>query len=106
MGTECSCLSHSSRLVGRRRWRYPQIVKRRRINLPRLVVAGLSLLWAIGVLAEAAPTRIRLRNEVIDTTKQPREKAATQPSVQPVSGLFLIQFTNHLDIAWRNALRA
>ena len=60
----------------------------------------------IGLLEAAAETKfIRLRNEVI-TTSTPVKSAIRLQSVDPaVSGLFLIQFNDRMQPAWRDQLR-
>ncbi|MEI6355547.1 MAG: hypothetical protein WCP53_00415, partial [Verrucomicrobiota bacterium] len=52
---------------------------------------------------------IRLRNGVINTPApaaiHAAKAVAPDLSVPPVTGLFLLQFTNHLQAAWRDELR-
>jgi hypothetical protein len=74
------------------------------------VRAGIFLAWWLCavVLAQAQEKQIRLRNERIVTIPPDRARmfrAAQQPG-PPVSGLFLIQFTNRFDPTWREALAA
>ena len=72
--------------------------------------AGIFLAWwfcAI-VFAQGQEKQIRLRNERISTVPPDRTqvfRAAQQPG-PPVSGLFLIQFADRFDPAWREVLGA
>ena len=61
------------------------------------------LIGAIGVLAQDKV--IRLRNETIATP--PKAAAALQPQVaeSPATGLFLVQFNDQIQPAWREQLR-
>jgi len=65
------------------------------------------VLWLCAtVSAQAQNKTIRLRNEQIPTTPPDRAQMfrAAQAPAPPVSGLFLIQFTDRFDPAWREAL--
>ncbi len=66
----------------------------------------LLLLLCFHALAETK--FIRLRNELIHTERSAKAAAAPQtPALEaPVSGLYLVQFTNRLATAWRDQLRA
>jgi len=67
----------------------------------------LALWLCVVVSAQAQNKVIRLRNEQIQTTPPNRElmiRAAQQPAM-PVSGLYLIQFTDKFDPAWKEELR-
>jgi hypothetical protein len=69
------------------------------------VLAG--ALFLLNCAAAAEPRFIRLRNELIDTDHPVRTTVppgTTQPPAQTGSGLFLIQFRNHLQAAWRSEL--
>jgi len=92
-------------LVELRRQRYPPSVNRRRFSLPGLIIAGLSVLLGLAASAQEQPGRIRLRNEVIATAAPERMRSKASSMDEVVSGLFLIQFTNHVDLAWRHQLR-
>jgi hypothetical protein len=66
-------------------------------------------IW-VGVLdaTQAAPRAIRLRNEVIVTETvggMTTPGTAGQANEAPVSGLYLIQFTNSFQSAWQQELR-
>jgi hypothetical protein len=68
------------------------------------------LVW-LGGLSEpslADSKVIRLRNEVITTAPPEQGKTALHIAATdtPVTGLFLVQFTDHLQVAWRDELRA
>jgi len=67
----------------------------------------LALWLCIAVSAQAQNKVIRLRNEQIQTTPPNREqtlRAAQQPAL-PVSGLYLIQFSDRFDPAWKEEFR-
>ena len=67
----------------------------------------LALWLCVTVSAQAQNKLIRLRNEQIHTAPPNRElmiRAAQQPAM-PVSGLYLIQFTDKFDPAWKEELR-
>jgi hypothetical protein len=73
-------------------------------------LAGVFLAWWLcaTVSTQAQDKVIRLRNEQITTAPPNRAqvfRAAQQPA-PPVSGLFLIQFTERFNPAWREELRA
>src|SRR6266566_1036238 len=71
----------------------------------------LAFLWAVawlsipGVGAPAQEKKIHLRNESISTP--PRTATAIQPQITSTisSGLFLVQFADRLQPAWREELR-
>ncbi|HSA03334.1 MAG TPA: hypothetical protein P5055_21615, partial [Candidatus Paceibacterota bacterium] len=66
------------------------------------------LLLCLGLSSLLAETKhIRLRNELITTTPA-RAGVLSRSTVAdaPVSGLYLIQFTNRLDAGWRQELLA
>ncbi len=58
--------------------------------------------------AQGEPRYIRLRHGIIDTSQPDRPAAAAQPAAgaQAASGLYLVQFRDHLQPAWRAALAA
>jgi hypothetical protein len=58
--------------------------------------------------AQAEPRYIRLRHGIIDTSQSDRPAAAAQPAqgARAASGLYLVQFRDHLQPAWRAALAA
>src|SRR6266498_3600426 len=73
----------------------------------RRLLPLLAMLW--GIAGAVAETKfIRLRTELIPTEPPPKRAALPQALVAdtPVAGLYLIQFTNHLETAWRDPLRA
>src|SRR2546430_2342182 len=81
-----------------------------RVNLPhaggsQLVFSAVAclLFGTVGVLAQDKV--IRLRNETISTP--PKAAAALQPRTveSPATGLFLVQFNDGLQPAWREQLR-
>src|SRR5882762_251894 len=66
------------------------------------------VLWFWAALSAPAQTKhIRLRNEQITTTAPALDAAvrAAQAHPRPASGLFLIQFTERFEPAWRTVLR-
>lgn len=79
--------------------------KRLRDGLHRLVRF---VLLAVCIASAVGDTKvIRLRNKTIATpTPAPASALRLQGSANPVSGLYLLQFTNKFDAAWRAALRA
>ncbi|MDB6112002.1 MAG: hypothetical protein JWR69_3752, partial [Pedosphaera sp.] len=90
---------------------YDGRVKSRSLSYPlRKLLAALLLLSCF--TAAGQTKQIRLRNETIVTTPATNaagsaQSRATRPSAQPAaSGLFLIQFTDHLQPAWQAELRS
>src|SRR5437867_13340376 len=69
---------------------------------------GILLWWFSQFPADAETKLIRLRNEVITTATPAKGVARLQaPIAEPaVSGLYLVQFTNHIEAAWGDQLRA
>ncbi len=65
----------------------------------------LIILLVYGAGAVGDTKVIRLRNETI-TTPAPTSGVRLQGIAAPVSGLYLVQFTNRFDAAWRAVLRA
>src|SRR5437773_106368 len=81
-----------------------------RVNLPHAersrlgFRAGFCLfIGAVGVLAQDKV--IRLRNETISTPPKAGAVLKAQVAESPASGLFLVQFNNPLQPAWREQLR-
>src|SRR5438309_7686458 len=81
-----------------------------RVNLPHAersrlgFRAGFCLfIGAVGVLAQDKV--IRLRNETISTPPKAGAVLQAQVAESPASGLFLVQFSNPLQPAWREQLR-
>ena len=81
-----------------------------RVNLPHAELSRLglraSLCLFIGTISVLAQDKvIRLRNETIPTP--PKAGGALQPQIaeSPATGLFLVQFNNPLQPAWREQLR-
>jgi len=70
------------------------------------VLLGVAVLAACA--AQAEPRFIRLRHGVIDTSQPERPVLAGRPTedVRVVSGLYLIQFRDHVQPAWRATLAA
>lgn len=72
--------------------------------------AGIFLAWWLcaAVFAQGQEKQIRLRNERISTAAPDRTQVfrAAQEPTPPASGLFLIQFTDRFDPAWRETLAA
>ena len=73
------------------------------MTLPRVFL----VLWLCAVVsAQAQNKQIRLRNERISTPPPERGLVfRAQADAQPASGLYMIQFTDRLDPAWREELR-
>ena len=73
------------------------------MTLPRVFL----VLWLCAVVsAQAQNKQIRLRNERISTPPPERGLVfRAQADTQPASGLYMIQFTDRLDPAWREELR-
>ena len=97
-------------LVDRLLWGYATGVMHRWIK-PSLTIFRLALLIWVAGLSPAALAQdkvIRMRNGPITTPPPQQAKASlrVQGSDSPVSGLFLVQFTDHLQVAWRDELRA
>jgi len=81
-----------------------------RVNLPHAELSRLglraSLCLFIGTISVLAQDKvIRLRNETISTP--PKVGGVLQPQIaeSPATGLFLVQFNNPLQPAWREQLR-
>lgn len=68
---------------------------------------GLLLLGLAVVCGRAETKLIRLRNELITTAPPGRVAPLRAPADEaPVSGLYLVQFTNRFQAVWRDQLRA
>ena len=83
-------------------------MKLRRTRCWGTVLLGAAVVLAICV-AQAEPRYIRLRHGIIDTSQPERPAAdAARPGqgARSASGLYLIQFRDHLQPAWRATLAA
>ena len=81
-----------------------------RVNLPHpgrsqlvLGVIGSFLVGTLGALAQDKV--IRLRNEIISTPPKAAVALQTRVAEPPATGLFLVQFNDRIQPAWREQLR-
>ena len=77
--------------------------------MKRLLGSVFVAVLSLGILLGQDTRSIRLRNGVINTPApaaiHAAKAVAPDLSAPPVTGLFLLQFTNHLQAAWRDELR-